>query len=201
MRLQSTTIKSKHILWIKCRQFRQWVLILNIAQFNSSDAGEKTFWFWRSILCVLRDWGWERLRQVYSTQHGDVQMHVFRHTWQFLCIIQLLICETKKDSSTNEKRWHHFRILIADKWWVVWSEYKNPEFLIKGWKSLWSIAKLLVTSDRYMGEVILQLLVEAMTSHSNSTKPLPQLRIKYILHILSSPTTHYVCFLSGVVYS
>ena len=56
-------------------------------------------------------------------------------------------------------------------------------------------------SDRYIGEVILQLLVEAMASHPNTTKPLPLLRTEYILLILSSSTTHYVCFLLGAVYN
>ena len=107
----------------------------------------------------------------------------------------------KKDSATNEKWWHHFRILIADKWSVVWNECKNREFLLTGWKSLWSLATWLVISDRYIGEVILQLSIEAMASHSNSTKPLPQLRTEYILLIASSSTTHYVCFLSGTVYN
>ena len=96
-----------------------------------------------------------------------------------------------KDSATNEKCWHHFRILIVDKWSVVWNECKNREFLFT----------CLVITDRYIGEVILQLLVEAMASHSNSTKPLPQLRTEYILLIPSSSTTHYVCFLSGAVYN
>ena len=53
---------------------------------------------------------------------------------------------------------------------------------------------------RYIGEVILQLLVDAMASHSNSTKPLPQLRPEYILLVPLSSTTH-VCFLSGAVYN
>ena len=109
--------------------------------------------------------------------------------------------ETKKDSATNEKWWHHFRILIADKWSVVWNECKNREFLLTGLKSIWSLATWLVISDRYIGEVILQLSIEAMASHSNSTKPLPQLRTEYILLITSSSTTHYVCFLSGTVYN
>ena len=105
----------------------------------------------------------------------------------------------QKYSATNEKCWHHFRILIVDKWSVVWNEC-NREFLLTGWKSLWSLATWLVISDRYIGEVILQLSIEAMVSHSNSIKPLPQLRTEYILIITSSSTTHYVCFLSGIVY-
>ena len=111
--------------------------------------------------------------------------------------LSALCWRDKKDSATNEKWWHHFRILIADKWSVVWNECKNREFLLTGWKSLWSLATWLVISDRYIGEVILQLSIEAMASHSNSTKPLPQLRTEYILLITSSSTTHYVCFLSG----
>ena len=107
----------------------------------------------------------------------------------------------QKYSATNEKCWHHFRILIVDKWSVVWNECKNREFLLTGWKSLWSLATWLVISGRYIGEVILQLSIEAMVSHSNSNKPLPQLRTEYILIITSSSTTHYVCFLSGTVYN
>ena len=42
-----------------------------------------------------------------------------------------------------------------------------------------------------VGEVILQLSIEAMASHSNSTKPLPQLRTEYILLRTSSSTTHW----------
>ena len=68
-------------------------------------------------------------------------------------------------------------------------------------KAFWSLATWLVISDRYIGEVILQLSIEAMASHSNSTKPLSHLRTEYILLITSSSTTHYVCFLSGTVYS
>ena len=97
-----------------------------------------------------------------------------------------------KDSTTNEKCWHHFRILIVDKWSVVWNECKNREFQFTGWKSLWSLATWLVISDRYTGEVILQLSVEAMASHSKSIKPLPQLRAEYILLVPSSSTTHYI---------
>ena len=111
------------------------------------------------------------------------------------------LARQKKDSATIEKWWHHFRILIADKWSVVWNECKNREFLLTGWKSLWSLATWLVISDRYIGEVILQLSIEAMASHLNSTKPLPQLRTEYIILITSSSTTHYVCFLSGTVYN
>ena len=107
----------------------------------------------------------------------------------------------KKDSTTNEKWPHHLRILIADKWSFVWNECKNREFLLTGWKSLWSLATWLVVSDRYIGELILQLSIEAMASHSNSTKPLPDLRLEYILLITSSSTTHYVYFLSGTVYN
>ena len=65
------------------------------------------------------------------------------------------LARQKKDSATNEKWWHHFRILIADKWSVVSNECKNREFLLTGWKSLWSLATWLVISDRYIGEVIL----------------------------------------------
>ena len=108
----------------------------------------------------------------------------------------------QKYSATNEKCWHHFRILIVDKWSVVWNECKkNREFLMTGWKSPWSLATWLVISDWYIGEVIQQLSIEAMASYSNSTKPLPQLRIEYILLITSSSTTHYVCFLSDTVYN
>ena len=108
----------------------------------------------------------------------------------------------QKYSATNEKCWHHFRILIVDKWSVVWNECKkNREFLMTGWKSPWSLATWLVISDRYIGEVIQQLSIEAMASYSNSTKPLPQLRTEYILLITSSSTTHYVCFLSDTVYN
>ena len=57
---------------------------------------------------------------------------------------------------------------------------KNRAFLFTGWKSLWSLATRLVISDRYIGELILQLSIDAMASHSNSTKPLPQLRTEYI---------------------
>ena len=109
--------------------------------------------------------------------------------------------ETKKYSASNEKCWHHFRILITDKRSVVWNDGKNREFLFTGWKSLWSIETWLVISDKYIGEVMLQLSVEAMASHSNSTKPLPKLRTEYILLIPSSSTTHYVCLLSGAVYT
>ena len=103
------------------------------------------------------------------------------------------------DRATNEKCWHHFRILVVDKWSVVCNECKNREFLFRSWKSLWSLATWLVISDRYISEVILQLFVEAMASHSNKTKPMPQLRTEYILLIPSS-TIHYVCVLSGAVY-
>ena len=111
------------------------------------------------------------------------------------------LARQKKDSATNEKCWHNFRILIVDKCSVVWNECKSREFLLTGWKSLWSLATWLVISDRYMGEVILQLSIEAMASHSNSTKPLSHLRTEYILLITSSSTTHYVCFLAGTVYN
>ena len=152
-------------------------------------------------------------------------MHDIRHTWQVfmyhsvLTWYQILACivgrpllrpclvayaeatlARQKYSATNEKCWHHFRILIVDKWSVVWNECKNREFLLTGWKSLWSLATWLVISDRYIGEVILQLSIEAMVSHSNSNKPLLQLRTEYILIITSSSTTHYLCFLSGTVY-
>ena len=40
-----------------------------------------------------------------------------------------------------------------------------------------------------------------MASHSNSTKPLPQLRTEYILLMSSSSTSHDVFFISGAVYN
>ena len=130
------------------------------------------------------------------------QIHVGRTLLRpFLVAYAKAILARQKDSATNEKCWHHFRILIADKWSVVWNECKNREFLFTGWKSLWSLATWLIISDRYIGEVMLQLSIEAMASHSNSTKPLPQLRTEYILLIPTSSTTHYVCFLSGTVYN
>ena len=107
----------------------------------------------------------------------------------------------QKDSATNEKCWHHFRILIVDKWSVVWNECKKSWVPNDRLESLWSLPTWLVISDRYIGEVILQLSIEAMASHSNSTKPLPQLRTEYILLITSSSTTHYACFLSDTVYN
>ena len=100
----------------------------------------------------------------------------------------------QKYSATIENCRHHFRILIVDKWSVVWNGCKNREFLFTGWKSIWSLATWLVIRDRYIGEVILQLLVEATARHSNCTKPLPQLRIEYILLIPSLSTTHCVFF-------
>ena len=134
---------------------------------------------------------------------SNTSLHVGRPLLRpfLVAYAEATLARQKKDSATNEKWWHHFRIRIADKWSVVWNECKNREFLLTGWKSLWSLATWLVISDKYIGEVILHLSIEAMASHSNSTKPLPQLRTEYILLITSSLTTHYVCFLSGTVYN
>ena len=134
---------------------------------------------------------------------SNTSLHVGRPLLRpfLVAYAEATLARQKKDSATNEKWWHHFRILIADKWSVVWNECKNREFLLTGCISLWSLATWLVISDRYIGEVILQLSIEAMARHSNSTKPLPQLRTEYILLITLSSTTHYVCFLSGTVYN
>ena len=132
---------------------------------------------------------------------SNTSLHVGRPLLRpFLVAYAEATLAIQKYSATNQKCWHHFRILIADKWSIVWSECKIREFLSTGWKSLWPLATWLVISDRYIGEVILQLLIEAMACHSNSTKPLPQQRTEYILLIPSSSATHYVCFLSGTVY-
>ena len=150
----------------------------------------------------LTDWDWDRFIQhnmtlyrclisdihdncyvLFSTNLiSNTSLHVGRPLLRpfLVASAEATLARQKKDSATNEKWWHHFRILIANKWSVVWNECKNREFLLTGWKSLWSLATWLVISDRYIGEVILQLSIEAMVSHSNSTKPLPQLRNEYI---------------------
>ena len=92
--------------------------------------------------------------------------HTSLHVWRpllrpfLVAYAEATLARQKKDSTTNEKCWHHFRIRIVDKWSVVWNECKNCEFLLTGWKSLWSLATWLVISDRYIGEVILQLSIE-----------------------------------------
>ena len=48
--------------------------------------------------------------------------------------------------------------LLRTKWSVLWNECKNRELLFTGWKSLWSLATWSVISDRYIGEVILQII-------------------------------------------
>ena len=141
---------------------------------------------------VLRDWETETETSLFNTTwhytdawyqtYMTVLMYYSVLTWykilacmlgdfcedHFWSLTQRPHWRDKKDSATNEKCWHHFRILIADKWSVVWNECKNREFLFTGWKSLWSLATWLVISDRYIGEVILQLSIEAMASHSNT---------------------------------
>ena len=168
------------------------------------------------------DWDWDKFIQHNMTLHRCMISGIHGSSYVLFSIILISITNLhvgrpplrpfwsltqrpswwdNKDSATNEKCWRHFRILIVDKWSVILNECKNRQFLFTGWKSLWPLATWLVISDRYIGEVILQLLVEAMASHSNSTKPLPQLRTEYILLILSLSATHYVCFFSGAVYN
>ena len=90
---------------------------------------------------------------------SNTSLHVGRPLLRsFLVAYAEATLARQKDSAANEKLWH-FRILIADKWSVVWNKCKNSEFLLTGWKSLWSLATWLVITDRYMSEVILQLSI------------------------------------------
>ena len=84
---------------------------------------------------------------------------------------------------------------------IVWGLRYEVTILNKILVSFLSSFVINNPSYPYIGEVILQLSIEAMASHPNSTKTLPQLRTEYILLITSSSTTHYVCFLSGTVYN
>ena len=155
---------------------------------------------YRCMISDIHDSSYE----LYSTNLiSTTSLHVGRPLLRpfLVAYAEATLARQKKDSATNENWWYHFRILIADKWSIIWNECKNREFLLTGWKSLSSLATWLVISDRYIGEVILQLSIEALASHSNSTKPLLQLRTEYILLITSSSTTHYVRFLSGTVYN
>ena len=149
--------------------------------------------------------------QTYMT----VLMYYSELTWcQILACMLGDLCQDHVWSLTQRPPWRDKKIAQQTRSVDIISEYllwtngqlfeinvKNREFLMTGWKSLWSLATWLVISDRYVGEVILQLSIEAMASHSNSTKPLPQLRTEYILLITSSSTTHYACFLSDTVYN
>ena len=148
---------------------------------------KKTPLFWCVFLALiigLRDWDWDKFIQhnmtLYRCMISDIHdssyvlfstnlisntsLHVGRPLRRS-CLVAYAeaTLARQKDSATNEKCWHHFRILIVNKWSVVWNECKNREFLLTGWKSLWSLATWLVISDRYIGEVILQLSIEAMT--------------------------------------
>ena len=71
---------------------------------------------------------------------SNTSLHVRRPLLRpfLVAYAEATLARQKKDSAINEKCWHHFRILIADKWSVVWNECKNCEFLLTGWNSLWS---------------------------------------------------------------
>ena len=91
---------------------------------------------------------------------SNTSLHVGRPLLRpFLVAYAEATLARQKDSATNEKCWHHFRILIVDKWSVVRNECKSRKFLFIDWKSLWSFATWLVISDTYIGEVTLQLLI------------------------------------------
>ena len=142
----------------------------------------------------LTDWDWDKFIQhnmtlyrcMISDKHdisyvlfstnliSNTSLHVGRPLVRpfLVAYAEATLARQKKIAQqTKSEKWHHFRILIADKWSVVWNECKNREFLLTGWKGLWSLATWLVVIDRYIVEAILQLSIEAMASHSNSTKP------------------------------
>ena len=66
---------------------------------------------------------------------SNTSLHVGRPLLRpFLVAYAEATLARQKESATNQKCWHHFRILIADKWSVVWNECKNRAFLFRGWK-------------------------------------------------------------------
>ena len=109
------------------------------------------------VILRLRDWDWDKFIQhkmtLYRCMISDIHdssyvlfstnlisntsLHVGRPLLR-PCLVAYAeaTLARQKDSATNEKCWHHFRILIVHKWSVVWKECKNREFLLTGWKSL-----------------------------------------------------------------
>ena len=128
---------------------------------------------WIDRLCVRYDW-WRRLQRTSSV--SPVWITIMYMGW----------CQQWRGSL-----WDWLRLTETEtKLFHIACQYKELPFT--GWKRLWSLATWLVISDGYIGEVILQYLVEAMASHSKSTKPLPQLKMECILLISSSSTAHQV---------
>ena len=102
------------------------------------------------------DWDWDKFIQhnmiLYRCMISDIHdrsyvlfstnlisntnLHVGRPLLRpFLVAYAEATLARQKDSATNEKCWHHFRILNADKWSVVWNECKNHEFLFQAGKA------------------------------------------------------------------
>ena len=96
--------------------------------------------FWQSIL-TERDWdkfiqhNMTLYRCMISDIHdssyvlfstnliSNTSFHVGRSLLRPLLVAyaEATLARQKNDSATNEKWWHHIRILIADKWSVVWN--------------------------------------------------------------------------------
>ena len=64
----------------------------------------------------------------------------------------------QKDSATNEKCWHHFRILIVDMWSVVWNECKNPATIE------WMLCIRLCVLDQRVNRILLLLRSQEMAA-------------------------------------
>ena len=121
--------------------------------------GQDTFASLAFLVCILLDWDWDwdkfiqhnmtlyrcMISDIHDSSYvlfrtnliSNTRLHVGRPLLR-PCLVAYAeaTLARQKDSATNEKCWHHFRILIVDKWSVVWNECKNREFLMTGWKSL-----------------------------------------------------------------
>ena len=150
--------------------------------------------YWHDLWLWLTDWDWDKFIQhnmtLYRCMISDIHdisyilfstnlisntsLHVGRPLLRpfLVAYAEATLARQKQNSATNEK-WKvtSFQNTYCGQMVSFWNECKNREFLLTGWKSLWSLATWLVISDRYIGEVILQLSIEAMASHSNNTKP------------------------------
>ena len=180
-------------------------------RFHSENAFENV-WDWH--------WDWDKFIQhnmtVYRSMISDLHdssyalfstnlisitnLHVGRPLLRPFLVAYAEATLARQQSATYEKCRHHFRIIVVNKWSVVWNEYKNRDFLFICWKSLWFLATWLVISDRYIGEVILQYLMEGMaivTQIVPSHCPSWELNIFYSYHLHQQ----LVCFILGAVYN
>ena len=133
---------SNHLTFFYILTYTFWLILwwisFNSARRKSGNCVDVSDWDW--------DWDWDKFIQhnmtLYRCMISDIHdssyvlfrtnlisntsLHVGRPLLR-PCLVAYAeaTLARQKNSATNEKCWHHFRILIVDKWSVVWNECKK----------------------------------------------------------------------------